>query len=228
MLALGRFRISPPGSHACRGVARACGSVSMAAPSIRPMTGHRLVSLMALKRLGLDRVWWIVTPGNPLKDTGELASAGRACGGCAAGERASAHRCDRLSRQAIGSRYTVDTLAYLKRRYPGRPFRLDHGGGQSGGLPSLARLARHRPDDADRRDRPAGLDPEGDPFPRGCRIGLSHRSMKGRQRPCPCCGRRPGSSSTDRAPTCRRPSCGACDELLPPRDVEIRCRSALS
>ena len=29
---------------------------------------------MALKRLGLDRVWWIVTPGNPLKDPEELAA----------------------------------------------------------------------------------------------------------------------------------------------------------
>ena len=40
--------------------------------------GHRHVSLMALKRLGLDRVWWIVTPGNPLKDTGDLAADGDA------------------------------------------------------------------------------------------------------------------------------------------------------
>lgn len=30
---------------------------------------HRAASLLAWKRLGLDRVWWLVTPGNPLKDT---------------------------------------------------------------------------------------------------------------------------------------------------------------
>ena len=47
--------------------------------------------------------------------------------------------------EAIGSRYTVDTLAYLKRRYPGVRLRLDHGGGQSGKLPPLAGLARNRP-----------------------------------------------------------------------------------
>ena len=66
--------------------------------------------------------------------------------------------------EEIGARYTVDTLAYLKRRYPGCPFRLDHGGGQPGGLPPLAGLAPHRPDDADRRHRPARLDPEGGPL----------------------------------------------------------------
>ena len=36
--------------------------------------GHRLASLTALKRLGLDAVWWLVTPGNPLKDNAGLPS----------------------------------------------------------------------------------------------------------------------------------------------------------
>jgi nicotinate-nucleotide adenylyltransferase len=35
-------------------------------------TAHRDISLTALKRLGLDQVWWLVTPGNPLKDTSKL------------------------------------------------------------------------------------------------------------------------------------------------------------
>ena len=34
---------------------------------------HRAACLLAMHRLGLDRVWWLVTPGNPLKDTGGLA-----------------------------------------------------------------------------------------------------------------------------------------------------------
>lgn len=34
--------------------------------------GHRHVSLIALQRLQLDVVWWLVTPGNPLKDTRAL------------------------------------------------------------------------------------------------------------------------------------------------------------
>src|SRR5215469_3294966 len=32
-----------------------------------PHAAHRLASLVAMRRLGLDRVWWLVTPGNPLK-----------------------------------------------------------------------------------------------------------------------------------------------------------------
>lgn len=38
-----------------------------------PHPGHQLVSRQALKRLNLDAVWWLVTPGNPLKDHTELA-----------------------------------------------------------------------------------------------------------------------------------------------------------
>ncbi|MDU6729903.1 MAG: nicotinic acid mononucleotide adenylyltransferase, partial [Bradyrhizobium sp.] len=37
-----------------------------------PHQAHRAISLFALKRLQLDRVWWLVTPGNPLKDNGGL------------------------------------------------------------------------------------------------------------------------------------------------------------
>jgi nicotinate-nucleotide adenylyltransferase len=37
-----------------------------------PHDGHRLVAEIALKRLGLDQLWWMVTPGNPLKSTSEL------------------------------------------------------------------------------------------------------------------------------------------------------------
>ena len=37
-----------------------------------PHIAHRAISLFAIKRLKLDRVWWLVTPGNPLKDNGAL------------------------------------------------------------------------------------------------------------------------------------------------------------
>ena len=50
-----------------------------------PHAAHRAISLFALKRLKLDRVWWLLTPGNPLKDTGRLHGlserASAACGG---------------------------------------------------------------------------------------------------------------------------------------------------
>ena len=38
-----------------------------------PHAGHALVAEIALRRLALDQLWWIVTPGNPLKSTRELA-----------------------------------------------------------------------------------------------------------------------------------------------------------
>lgn len=79
--------------------------------------GHRHVSLMALKRLGLDRVWWIVSPGNPLKMKDELASLPARI----AHARHIAHH-PRIAITAfeadIGAQYTIDTLAYLRRRYP--------------------------------------------------------------------------------------------------------------
>jgi nicotinate-nucleotide adenylyltransferase len=37
-----------------------------------PHAAHRAISLFAIKRLKLDRVWWLLTPGNPLKDNGRL------------------------------------------------------------------------------------------------------------------------------------------------------------
>ena len=39
-----------------------------------PHEAHLGASLLALKRLKLDRVWWLVTPGNPLKTRGDVAS----------------------------------------------------------------------------------------------------------------------------------------------------------
>lgn len=83
--------------------------------------GHRHVSLLALKRLGLDRIWWIVTPGNPLKDPDELATTAQRV--AEAGKVAADPRIDVTSfEEEIGARYTVDTLAYLKRRCPGVRF----------------------------------------------------------------------------------------------------------
>jgi nicotinate-nucleotide adenylyltransferase len=83
--------------------------------------GHRRVSLQAARRLGLDEVWWLVSPGNPLKAekgmaplAARLASARRAARG--APIRATAIE------QALGTRYTVDTLRKLLRRYPRRRF----------------------------------------------------------------------------------------------------------
>ena len=133
MLASGRFRIQPSGlarlPRATRGM-----RIGLYGGSFNPAhEGHRLVSLLALKRLGLDRVWWIVTPGNPLKSTGELASLAERV---ADAREVSAHpRIDVTDfEQAVGSRYTVDTLAFLKRRYPGVDFVWIMGGDNLAGF----------------------------------------------------------------------------------------------
>jgi nicotinate-nucleotide adenylyltransferase len=86
-----------------------------------PHLAHRSISLFAIKRLKLDRVWWLVTPGNPLKDGSTLHDIA---------ERAEAAQ--RLARDpridvsclesVIGTRYTVDTVRYLRRRASGLRF----------------------------------------------------------------------------------------------------------
>jgi nicotinate-nucleotide adenylyltransferase len=82
-----------------------------------PHAGHRLVTLTALKRLKLDRIWWIVTPGNPLKDTAELAPLTARLAACRA--LMPEPRVDITDFEAhIGTRYTLDSLRYLKRRCP--------------------------------------------------------------------------------------------------------------
>lgn len=79
--------------------------------------GHRHISMVALHRLGLDEVWWLVSPQNPLKPTTNMAPLG-----------------DRLRRAAeiaghprirvtdaetrLRTRYTADTLPALVRRHP--------------------------------------------------------------------------------------------------------------
>ena len=79
--------------------------------------GHRRISLFALSALGLDEVWWLVSPGNPLKPKTGMAPL--------AARLASAQTQARRSRivptaieRELGTRYTADTLMALQRRYP--------------------------------------------------------------------------------------------------------------
>jgi nicotinate-nucleotide adenylyltransferase len=86
-----------------------------------PHAGHRLASLTALRRLELDRIWWIVTPGNPLKRTGgqpDLETRMAAARTLARHPRIAVTGIEAL----IGTRYTVDTVAYLMRRCRGVRF----------------------------------------------------------------------------------------------------------
>ena len=83
--------------------------------------GHRLASLTALRKLGLDQVWWLVTPGNPLKDNRALPSQAARI---SAAERVSRH--PRITVTGIearlGTRFTTETLASLRLRCPGVRF----------------------------------------------------------------------------------------------------------
>ena len=86
-----------------------------------PHEGHRAASLLALHRLQLDRVWWLVSPANPLKDARELAPLSLRV---AAARKISRHPRIEVTaiETAIGARYSFETVAYLKRRCPGVHF----------------------------------------------------------------------------------------------------------
>ena len=83
--------------------------------------GHLHVSRIALRRLGLDRIWWLVSPGNPLKDHSELAPLPQRIA------RAQSVAVDpRIAvtgfEAAIGARYTIETLTWLRKRRPSLRF----------------------------------------------------------------------------------------------------------
>lgn len=84
--------------------------------------GHRAISLFAMRALGLDELWWMVSPGNPLKDgahdmaplKARLASAQKLARGLPIKATA--------IESTLGTRYTFDTLRKITSRYPKRDF----------------------------------------------------------------------------------------------------------
>ena len=83
--------------------------------------GHRRISLFAQQALGLDEVWWLVSPGNPLKPKAGMAPL--------AARLASANRMAKRApivptqvERELGTRYTIDTLRKLAARYPKHRF----------------------------------------------------------------------------------------------------------
>ncbi|MEJ2120288.1 MAG: nicotinate-nucleotide adenylyltransferase [Alphaproteobacteria bacterium] len=84
-------------------------------------SGHLNLSLAALKRLGLDRIWWMVSPQNPLKsDDGMAPFADR----LASAEALARHPRIEVSdiEVRLGTRFTADTLAALVQRFPAHDF----------------------------------------------------------------------------------------------------------
>lgn len=76
--------------------------------------GHRHVSLMALRRLALDEVWWLVTPQNPLKPVAGMAPKEQRLASAQAVARHPRIRVT-LMEERLGTRYTADTLRALAR-----------------------------------------------------------------------------------------------------------------
>lgn len=85
-----------------------------------PHRGHAHLTREALKRFGLDRVWWLVTPGNPLKAHGPAPLAQRLAAARAMMDHPRVVITD-LER-ALGTRYTAETLERLQSAYPGVRF----------------------------------------------------------------------------------------------------------
>jgi nicotinate-nucleotide adenylyltransferase len=83
-----------------------------------PHDGHRAVSLLALRTLGLDAVWWLVSPQNPLKAHEPSADLGPRI---AAARAIARHPRIKVTgvEAALRTRYTADTLARLAPRLKG-------------------------------------------------------------------------------------------------------------
>ncbi|WP_050929585.1 nicotinate-nucleotide adenylyltransferase [Aestuariivita boseongensis] len=82
--------------------------------------GHAHITREALKRFGLDRVWWLVSPGNPLKTRGPAPLDDRLTRARQVMDHPRVKVTDIESR--LGTRYTAETLQALAKRYPGVRF----------------------------------------------------------------------------------------------------------
>lgn len=107
----GTIRIATPTAPRGRRVGLIGGSFNP------PHEGHREAADAALRRLQLDELWWVVTPGNPLKSRGALAPLAARLGAVR-----SLARHPRMAvtafEDALGSPYTSVTLAFVRQRYP--------------------------------------------------------------------------------------------------------------
>ncbi|POH27382.1 nicotinate-nicotinamide nucleotide adenylyltransferase [Sinorhizobium americanum] len=86
-----------------------------------PHEGHVLVAETALRKLGLDQLWWMVTPGNPLKDRNNLAPLAERI---AMSEKTAGNPRIKITafEQALGQSYTARTLEFVRARNRGVRF----------------------------------------------------------------------------------------------------------
>lgn len=80
--------------------------------------GHMHVSDVALKRLALDYVWWLVSPQNPLKPTAGMAAFEKRMASARAIIRGHRRLFATDVEMQMGTRYTIDTVIRLKERFP--------------------------------------------------------------------------------------------------------------
>lgn len=98
-------------------IARAGDVIGLLGGSFDPAHhGHAHITREALKRFGLNRVWWLVSPGNPLKDNGPAPMQDRLHRARALMQHPRVQVTDIEAR--LGTRYTAQTLAALQLRYP--------------------------------------------------------------------------------------------------------------
>lgn len=82
-----------------------------------PHEGHLAVAMTALKRLALDQLWWLVTPGNPLKGHNQLPPLEQRMALCRELARHPRMRVTGFEAE-LGTAYTAETLAFLAARHP--------------------------------------------------------------------------------------------------------------
>ena len=82
--------------------------------------GHVHITKAALERFGLDRVWWLVSPGNPLKKQGPAPMVDRMIAAREVMDHPSVEITD--IEADLGTRYTAQTIAALQDRYFGVRF----------------------------------------------------------------------------------------------------------
>ena len=82
-----------------------------------PHDGHVHISEVALRRLNLHQVWWLVTPQNPLKNTKDTADLIERIGQCRA-LISNPHIKVRNIEHRLGTTYSIDTICALQQRFP--------------------------------------------------------------------------------------------------------------
>lgn len=83
--------------------------------------GHRRITLFAIEALRLDEVWWMVSPGNPLKPSKGMASLSARFRSAMAQARRAPIRVTAIELE-FGTRFTVETLSAIRKRYPQHEF----------------------------------------------------------------------------------------------------------